>query len=208
MLGDVTLNVAGKTVEPVDPLFLTPGARYYLPKGGAIEVYNQMIPVRYYQDEGKRAVFICRTSKRPANLIPENEKTLAVGAIEVRIVRFPPGFLGVQERQGGVRRKPAGSRYVRRGAGCPSFGTTARSKRSTCSRGRCVTCARPRRLAFAAGLRLPLGYRGEVQPSTRRGVRHRERQADGPPYRGLLALACFGAVSRSTLCSRPKTIGR
>jgi hypothetical protein len=93
MLGDVTLNVAGKTVEPVDPLFLTPGARYYLPKdkGGAIEIHNQMIPVRYYQDEETGGLHLAHVEKA-SDLDPENEKTLAVGAIEVRIVRFPPGF--------------------------------------------------------------------------------------------------------------------
>lgn len=93
MLGDVKLNVSGKTVEPVDPLFLTPGARYYVPedKGGAIEVYNQMIPVRYYQDEETGGLHLSHVEKA-SDLDPENEKTLAVGAIEVRIVRFPPGF--------------------------------------------------------------------------------------------------------------------
>lgn len=93
MLGDVVLNVAGKQVEPVDPLFLTPGARYYLPKdqGGAVEVYNQMIPVRYYQEEETGALCLAHVEKA-SELDPENEKTLAVGAIEVRIVRFPPGF--------------------------------------------------------------------------------------------------------------------
>ncbi len=93
MLGDVTLKVAGKTVEPVDPLFLTPGARYYLPKdkGGAIEVLNQIIPVRYYQDEETGGLHLQHVEKA-SELDPENEKTLAVGAIEVRVVRFPPGF--------------------------------------------------------------------------------------------------------------------
>lgn len=93
MLGDVTVNVAGKTVEPVDPLFLTPGARYHLPKGkgGAIEVLNQMIPVRYYQDEETGGLHLQHV-ERAGELDPENEKTLAVGAIKVRVVRFPPGF--------------------------------------------------------------------------------------------------------------------
>lgn len=93
MLADVTLKVAGKQVEPVDPLFLTPGARYYLPKkeGGAIEMYNQMIPVRYYRDEETGGLHLAHV-KKASELDPENEKTLAVGAINVRIVRFPPGF--------------------------------------------------------------------------------------------------------------------
>jgi len=93
MLGEVTLNIAGKMVEPVDPLFLTPGARYYLPKdkGGAIEVYKQMIPVRYYQDEETGGLHLSHVEKA-SDLDPDNEKTLAVGAIEIRIVRFPPGF--------------------------------------------------------------------------------------------------------------------
>lgn len=91
MLGDVTLNVAGKKVEPVDPLFLTPGARYYLPKdqGGAIEMHKFTIPVRYYQDEEAGGLHLAYV-ERASELDPAN--ALAVGAIEVRIVRFPPGF--------------------------------------------------------------------------------------------------------------------
>ncbi|MGY3547367.1 ATP-binding protein [Bradyrhizobium sp. USDA 4469] len=93
MLNDVELNVGGKKVEPVDPLFLTPGSRYYLPedKGGAINRYERLIPVRYYQDEETGALHLDHV-ERASDLDPENEKTLAVGAINVRIVRFPPGF--------------------------------------------------------------------------------------------------------------------
>jgi hypothetical protein len=93
MLGDVELNVSGKKVEAVDPFFLTPGSRYYLPEdqGGAIKVYEQMIPVRYYQDEESGGLHLDHVEKA-SELDPENEKTLAVGAIEVCIVRFPPGF--------------------------------------------------------------------------------------------------------------------
>lgn len=93
MLAEVTLKVGGKQVEPVDPLFLTPGARYYLPKdkGGAIEMHNLKIPVRYYQDEETGGLHLAHVTKA-SELDPDNEKTLAVGAIDVRIVRFPPGF--------------------------------------------------------------------------------------------------------------------
>lgn len=93
MLSNVELRVAGKLVDAVDPFFLTPGARYYLPEeqGGAIKVFEQMIPVRYYQDEETGSLHLEHVEKA-SELDPENEKTLAVGAIEVRIVRFPPGF--------------------------------------------------------------------------------------------------------------------
>lgn len=93
MLNDVELHVAGKKVEPVDPFFLTPGARYYLPEGqgGAIKVYEQLIPVRYYQDEETGGLHLEYVEKA-SDLDPKSDKTLAVGAINVRIVRFPPGF--------------------------------------------------------------------------------------------------------------------
>lgn len=93
MLNGVELRVAGKLVDPVDPFFLTPGARYYVPQaeGGAIKMHEQMIPVRYYQDEETGELHLDHVEKA-IDLDPENEKTLAVGAIEVRIVRFPPGF--------------------------------------------------------------------------------------------------------------------
>jgi len=140
MLGDVTLSVSGKMVEAVDPLFLTPGARYYVPKdkGGAIESYKQMIPVRYYQDE-ETGVSTCRTSKgeRPRS---GNEKTLAVGAIEVELFGSPLAF-SVHRRARPNPTPTAGSRSGRRGAECRLFDMTAKSRRSTSFRGRCATSA-------------------------------------------------------------------
>jgi hypothetical protein len=93
MLKDLTLKVAGTQIEAVDPLFLTPGARYFVPEkdGGAIAMYNRKIPVRYYQDEETGGLHLMHVEKT-SELDPDNEKTLAVGAIDVRIVRFPPGF--------------------------------------------------------------------------------------------------------------------
>jgi hypothetical protein len=93
MLSDFELNIAGVKVQPVDPFFITPGSRYYLPEnqGGAIKEHEFKIPVRYYRDEETGALHLEHVTK-VSELDTENEKTIAVGAIEVRIVRFPPGF--------------------------------------------------------------------------------------------------------------------
>ena len=56
--GTFRLMVEDVMVEPVDPLFLTPGCRLYLPpnekepkKGGAWCTFEKMVPVKYYVDE-------------------------------------------------------------------------------------------------------------------------------------------------------------
>jgi Histidine kinase-, DNA gyrase B-, and HSP90-like ATPase len=123
MLNGLELQVAGKRVDAVDPFFLTPGTRYYLPEeeGGAIKIFDQMIPVRYYQDEDTGELHLEHVAK--ANeLDPENEKTLAVGALQVRIVRFPPGFSVFKKgkaqsdanRRFEIRKARRGMSFVRR----------------------------------------------------------------------------------------------
>ena len=48
----ISLVVEGVEVRPVDPLFLMPGARYYVPAedGGTEAVLRKPIVVRYFRD--------------------------------------------------------------------------------------------------------------------------------------------------------------
>jgi hypothetical protein len=93
MLSGIELIIEGVTVEPIDPLFLTAGARYYeAPEsGGALPQGEWTIPVRYVRDMETGAVHLEKVSDAE-KIDPENKDLLAVGAIEVKISRFPVGF--------------------------------------------------------------------------------------------------------------------
>jgi hypothetical protein len=93
MLGGVDIHIDGTKAEAVDPLFLTPGARYYLPEeqGGAIKNYYQKIPVRFFRDPETGARHLEKVEKLE-DIDRTDPNLLATGAIEVRIARFPVGF--------------------------------------------------------------------------------------------------------------------
>lgn len=92
LLSKVGLYVDGAKVEAVDPLFLTPEARYFRPedKGGAIMSQDWNIPVKYARDEDG---VLGLTKVESIDELDPNDSTLeAAGAIYVRIARFPYGF--------------------------------------------------------------------------------------------------------------------
>jgi hypothetical protein len=105
--GRVKLYVQDKAVEPIDPLFLTPGARFYLPsnsaepeKGGAWETFGRdgsdgrLIAVKYYIDEetgAKRLAWL--QSDEELEKARQDKEVRAVGHIHVRISRMPVGFV-------------------------------------------------------------------------------------------------------------------
>lgn len=105
--GKVKIYVQDKMVEPIDPLFLTPGARYYLPpnesepeNGGAWETFGQdgsdgrMIPVKYFIDEetgAKRLAWL--QDDEELEKAKKDETVRAVGYIQVRVSRMPVGFV-------------------------------------------------------------------------------------------------------------------
>jgi hypothetical protein len=93
MLSGVELIVEGVKVDPIDPLFLTPGARYFLPpdEGGALQQGDWTIPVRYIRDLETGALHLEKVTDAE-KLDPENKDLLAVGSIEVKISRLPVGF--------------------------------------------------------------------------------------------------------------------
>jgi hypothetical protein len=92
LLDKVELYVEGTRVEPVDPLFLTPGARYFLEedKGGARMSADWNIPVKWARDEN--GVLALTKVADVSELDPSDPNLEAAGAIYVRVSRFPYGF--------------------------------------------------------------------------------------------------------------------
>ena len=117
------LIVEGKLVEPLDPLFLTPEARDYLPPiedvevaegGGARKIHDEAIPVRYALDtETGEPRLEHLTSLEDVDAADPN--VLAFGTISVKVARFPYGFAGEAANSGPVARRRFRLRKGRRG---------------------------------------------------------------------------------------------
>lgn len=92
LLDKVELYVEGTRVEPVDPLFLTPGARFFLEEeqGGARMSADWNIPVKWARDEN--GVLALTKVADVSELDPSDPNLEAAGAIYVRVSRFPYGF--------------------------------------------------------------------------------------------------------------------
>lgn len=92
LLDKAELYVEGSKVEPVDPLFLTKGARYYLDeaKGGAKMERDWNIPVKYARDE--EGTLTLTKVEDIAELDSDDPNLEAAGAIYIRVSRFPYGF--------------------------------------------------------------------------------------------------------------------
>jgi hypothetical protein len=121
--GSLQLTVEGKRVQPVDPMFLIPGARLYLTpeEGGANLIEDISIPVKYYRDPD--------TGERHLKRIEAEEELVAddpedvIGTIQVRITRFPVGFAEHKGRRSGettdanrrfeIRKSRRGMSFVR-----------------------------------------------------------------------------------------------
>lgn len=122
LLGDLDLRVDGQKVEPVDPLFLTPGARYFKPeeKGGAILSKAIDIAVKYSRDP-ETGVLGLTIIDSISDIVPNDPDLEAVGAIHVKVSRFPYGF--AQEKKGEsdahrrfeIRKTRRGMSFVRAG---------------------------------------------------------------------------------------------
>jgi hypothetical protein len=99
--GSLQVIVEGSQVEPVDPMFLFPSARLYLPpeEDGAQLVEDITIAVKYYRDPdtGERHLKSIEDEKELVAKDPED----VIGAIQVRIAHFPVGFAADKGRKRG-----------------------------------------------------------------------------------------------------------
>ncbi len=128
----VELVVEGVSVEPVDPLFLLPHARHYLPpdpdsapdRGGAQPIIDRAIGVKYFLDPSTGDYHLAKIEKL-SEVDPSDPGLLAVGAINVRIARFPIGFVDLKwaepeakdtvKRRFEIRKSHKGMSFVRAG---------------------------------------------------------------------------------------------
>lgn len=137
LLGDIELEVEGVQVQPVDPLFLTPGARYYAPpeQDGAQLVDERSIPVAYFKDQDTGEPHLRKLEDKQEL---ESESLLATGSIYYRIARFPVGFAaqrgeGDAKRRFDVRKSRRGMSFVRAGREIETVDAFPRSARDTAS---------------------------------------------------------------------------
>ena len=87
------LVVEGVQVKPVDPIFLMPESRYYLPQetGGAQKVEEFFIPVVYHYNTDKEEREL-RLVQEAEEFDPSDESIIAAGTIYIKVSRLPFGF--------------------------------------------------------------------------------------------------------------------
>ena len=93
LLENVELHVDKTKVLPVDPLFLTPSGRYFLPQdaGGAEMSADYNLAVKYARDPASGLLTLTKVQDL-SELDPNDPNLEAAGAIYVRVARFPYGF--------------------------------------------------------------------------------------------------------------------
>ncbi len=115
--GEFNLFVEDVAVEPVDPLFLLPGARLYLApntaepkKGGPWCTFEKMVAVKYYVDQETGAKHVEPLSDDVAVIeaARKDPAVLGVGTITIRVSRFPYGFVMGEKQH---RKSDAGKRF-------------------------------------------------------------------------------------------------
>jgi hypothetical protein len=125
LLQSVAIHVDGMQVQAVDPLFLEEHARYYLApeKKGAIMSADWNIPVKYARDPETGALALSKIDVE-ADIDAEDGDVEAIGAIYVRVARFPYGFAEAVKGQKGttdanrrfeIRKNRRGMSFVRAG---------------------------------------------------------------------------------------------
>lgn len=115
------LRVGEVTVAPVDPLFLTPGARYYVAEGGATATERRSIPVRYFRDE-QTGEFHLERIEDPVEVDDAVREGAVIGTMHVTVARFPVGFAAEgkldsedAKRRMQIRKTRRGMSFVRAG---------------------------------------------------------------------------------------------
>ena len=142
LLDDRELKVSGTVAMPVDPLFLDPRVRYYLPpdKGGAIDVLEggHTLAAKCFRDQLTGALRLekitdmAQVDRNDANLIN-------VGTFHLRVARLPYGFaVGGRhskdfpedaKKRFEIRQSRRGISFVRAGREIETFDAFPRSSR-------------------------------------------------------------------------------
>ena len=140
LLDGLELVVEGVRVEMVDPLFLDPKGRLYLPdnQGGAKLQIERSIPVKYILDSDSGMPRLLKVESSD-EIRDDDEDVLAFGKILVRISRFPVGFVDFPKRgkkvesdahrRGEIRKTRAGMSFVRAGREIETLTSFPRSQR-------------------------------------------------------------------------------
>lgn len=142
LLDGIDLYVDGVRVEMVDPLFLEPKGRYYLPsdQGGARLTDERVIPVRYFRDKATGELRLHKV-EHASELSGRDPDLIAAGKIAIRIARMPYGFAeykrGRKEtdahRRFDIRQSRRGMTFVRAGREIETVDAFPRSKRDIAS---------------------------------------------------------------------------
>ncbi len=93
LLRDIELYVENTRVESIDPLFLDPQSRYFLPQdqGGAEQTLEKHIAVKYVRDVETGGPHLKKVASI-SELDQNDPDLIAAGVIHVRVSRFPIGF--------------------------------------------------------------------------------------------------------------------
>ena len=143
-------------IEKIDPTFLDPDARYYVPpvediddptSGGARLIFNKTIDVKYWKDKNTSAHNVSLIPDRNAMedakkqlLDPHGDMTdVAIGKIRIRIARLPLGFAELQKEffqdelsneRLNIRSNQKGFHFVRSGREIDVCDVAPKSKRA------------------------------------------------------------------------------
>jgi len=110
LLENFELKVDGLDVQPVDPLFLDLKGRFYVPpvtdgvdKGGAQQILDLSVPVKYREDAETGSRHLTRISG-PDDL--QDGPLLQQGVIHLRVARLPLGFAAAKGKKGDAEIEP------------------------------------------------------------------------------------------------------
>lgn len=138
------LIVEGINVEPVDPLFLMPKGRFFLPEseGGAILVEERSIPVIYYRDPENGEYHLDKIIDE-SQIDAQDVSVEAFGTIHFKVVRFPLDFVSFNKSnkgedpnaysRGEIRKSRRGMSFVRAGREIETVDAFPRSARDIAS---------------------------------------------------------------------------
>ncbi len=145
ILDELVLTVEGQRVEMVDPLFLDPRGRYYLPPdpegaddaGGAVEVYNRTIVLKHFIDPDTLAARVEKVDDE-SELDRSDPSLITYGTVGLRVSRLPYGFAALpgktardefSESRLAVRQNGRGISFVRAGREIEAVKTLPHTKR-------------------------------------------------------------------------------